>query len=314
VASWFHQGVSASLDYLMIGVVWESFLVLAQAICQQQSNHAMWQDRKTAAGRADMGSKVEGPHKHQRTRPWNWRQSMGTASSPGGFCWSGASSQGRMPGSLLMQAGTCDLFKILVIEFAFELTTASGHMALEMSARKVDIEFVRWLLLERRFVPGAGAWEQALLGSVEAEHGECFIELVRLGSLAFPFASLSLVVDLARQGPMPCVMLLLQQDFALKAPLGPCLLAGAAQGQRWDLFQDLVTRRVELPEEAATKILVSLATAKKTDWLKLLITSGCVGSGALAKAVALLASKDVAVSQPTWQFERGLQWASSKVS
>jgi hypothetical protein len=142
---------------------------------------------------------------------------------------------------VLMQAGTCDLFKILVIEFAFELTTASGHMALEMSARKVDIEFVRWLLLERRFVPGAGAWEQALLGSVEAEHGECFIELVRLGSLAFPFASLSLVVDLARQGPMPCVMLLLQQDFALKAPLGPCLLAGAAQGQRWDLFQDLVT-------------------------------------------------------------------------
>jgi hypothetical protein len=69
---------------------------------------------------------------------------------------------------------------------------------------------------------------------------------------------------------------LLEQDFTLKSPIAKYLLAGFAQGQHWDLFERLVMRGVELPDEASTNILMSLAMAKKTDAQEWLITSGAV--------------------------------------
>jgi hypothetical protein len=69
---------------------------------------------------------------------------------------------------------------------------------------------------------------------------------------------------------------LLKQEFTLKSPVAQYLLAGFAHGQHWDLFERLVERRVELPDEASQKIFMSLAIAKKTDALEWLITCGAV--------------------------------------
>jgi hypothetical protein len=59
-------------------------------------------------------------------------------------------------------------------------------------------------------------------------------------------------------------------------PIAQYLLAVFAQGQHWDLFERLVKRRVELPDEASQNIIMFLAMAKKTDALEWLITSGAV--------------------------------------